>query len=113
MQFGLLNRRELVALLSAALFLRVAGAQPPPMPIVGYMPAGSLRALRQQIAGFVEGQNVAVEYRSAEGQLDRFPALAADLVRRQVAVLVTTSLDGARAAKQATSTIPIVFSVGG
>jgi ABC-type uncharacterized transport system substrate-binding protein len=122
MQFGLLNRRELIALLSAALFPRVARAQPPAMPIVGYMPAGSLRALRQQIvafheglkeSGLVEGQNVAVEYRSAEGQLDRFPALAADLVRRQVAVLVTTSLDGARAAKQATSTIPIVFSVGG
>jgi len=123
MQFGLRNRREFVALLSAAAsFAPAVQAQQPAMPVVGYMPAGSLRALRQQVAsfheglresGFVEGQNVAIEYRSAEGHLDRFPALAADLVRRQVAVLVATSVQGALAAKQATSSIPIVFSVGG
>jgi putative ABC transport system substrate-binding protein len=122
MQCRFLNRRDAVVFLGAALFPRLAQAQQPGMPIVGYMPSGSLRALRQQVAafheglkeaGFVEGQNVAVDYRSAEGQLDRFPALASDLVRRQVAVLVTTSVQGALAAKQATSTIPIVFSVGG
>ena len=62
-------------------------------------------------SGFVEGQNAAVEYRSAEGQFDRFPALASELLRRNVAVLVVTS-SGARAVKQATSTLPIVFSVG-
>jgi hypothetical protein len=63
-------------------------------------------------SGFVEGQNAAVECRSAEGQFDRFPALASELLRRNVAVLVVTSSAGARAAKQATSTLPIVFSVG-
>jgi ABC-type uncharacterized transport system substrate-binding protein len=117
-----LNRRELAALLGAALLPPAAQAQPAAMPILGYMPAGSLRALRQQVAsfheglketGFIEGQNIAVEYRSAEGQLDRFPALASDLVRRHVAVIVATSVQGVLAAKEATSTIPIVFSVGG
>jgi putative ABC transport system substrate-binding protein len=63
-------------------------------------------------AGYVDGQSVALEFRFAEGQLDRFPAFAAELVRRPVAVLIATSPAGALAAKQATTTIPIVFSVG-
>ena len=82
---------------------------------------GSAGPLRQHVAafreglkeaGYVEGQNVTVEYGFAEGQLDRFPALVSDLVRRQASVLAVTSIAGARAAKQATTTIPVVFSVG-
>jgi putative ABC transport system substrate-binding protein len=91
------------------------------MPVVGFLGAGARGPLREQIAAFqeglkessyVEGQNVAVEYRFAEGQFDRFPALAAELVRRQVAVLFVASNAGALAAKQATRTIPIVFTAG-
>jgi len=99
----------------------VARAQQPAMPVIGFMVASSLGSLRQQVTAFreglkesayVEGQNVAIEYRYAEGQPDRFPALAADLVRRQVAVFAVGGAGGARVAKQATTTIPIVFSVG-
>ena len=64
-------------------------------------------------AGFVEGQNVAVEYRWAENQLDRLPALAADLVRRRVAVIVASGNSAAAAAKTATTAVPIVFSIAG
>src|SRR5262245_59719580 len=91
------------------------------MPVIGFLGAGVRGPLRQQIfafqeglkeSGYVEGQNVAVDYRFAEGQFDRFPALASDLVRRQVAVLFVATNGGALAAKQATRTIPIVFTVG-
>ncbi|MGZ6557904.1 MAG: hypothetical protein ACXVEY_13810, partial [Actinomycetota bacterium] len=78
-----------------------------------FTPVGvHLENLGLKESGFAEGQNAAVEYRSTEGQFDRFPALASELLRRNVAVLVVTSSAGARAAKQATSTLPIVFSVG-
>jgi putative tryptophan/tyrosine transport system substrate-binding protein len=91
------------------------------MPVIGFM-TPDVGAHSQQIAaflaglkeaGYIEGQNVAVDFRSAEGQFDRFPALAADLVGHQVAVLVAVSTDAALAAKRATATTPIVFGMGG
>jgi putative ABC transport system substrate-binding protein len=117
-----MRRREFVALLGGAAAWPIAArGQQPAMPVIGFMVASSLGSLRQQVTAFseglkelayVEGQNVAIEYRYAEGQPDRFPALAADLVRRQVAVFAVGGAGGARVAKQATTTIPIVFSVG-
>jgi putative ABC transport system substrate-binding protein len=91
------------------------------MPVTGFLNAASPGPLRQQVAafheglkesGYVEGQNVAVEYRWAEGQYDRLPALAADLVRRQVSVIVSGGGPVVLAAKAATTTIPIVFTAG-
>jgi putative ABC transport system substrate-binding protein len=117
------KRREFLTLLggAAVAWPVVARAQQVAMPVVGFMSSGSPGPLRRQIAaihegfkeaGYVDGQNVSLEFRFAEGQLNRFPALAAELVRRQVAVLMATSPAGALAAKQATSTIPIIFFIG-
>jgi putative ABC transport system substrate-binding protein len=117
-----MRRREFITLLGGvATWPLTVRAQQPAMPVVGFMMAGSRAALRDEIAafeaglkemGFVEGQNLALEYRFAEWQFDRFPALASDLIHRQVSVIVASSPQGALAAKRATTTIPIVFSIG-
>ena len=109
-------RRAFIMLIggAAAGWPLAARAQQAAMSVVGFLGAGARGPLHEQIAafqeglkesGYVVGQNVAVEYGFAEGQFDRFPALASDLVRRQVAVLFVASNAGALAAKQATSRV--------
>jgi putative ABC transport system substrate-binding protein len=118
-----MRRREFIAALgSAAAWPVVAWGQQAAMPVIGYLSAQSadndykdhiipfIRGLKE--AGYVEGQNVAVVYRYAENQFDRLPALAADLVLRRVAVIVTPGAAEALALKAATTTIPIAFSTG-
>jgi putative ABC transport system substrate-binding protein len=114
-----MNRRELLVLAGSTTALaRAALAQQTPMPVIGFFSSTSPEAYASRLAafrqglndvGYVEGRDVTIEYRWAEGRYDRLPALAAELVGRKVDVIVATASPAALAAKSATPTIPIVF----
>src|SRR5262245_54162079 len=123
MHFHRWKRREVITLLggAAAAWPLTARAQESAIPVIGFIrnttrddSADLLKAMHEGLrqTGYVEGRNVAVEYRFADNQLDRLPMMAADLVRRQVAVIVAGGDASSFAAKAATTTIPVIFSTG-
>ena len=119
-----MRRRDFITAIagSAAVWPLAAGAQQPTLPLIGFLQSASAGATAHMLAafhsglreaGYIEGQNVAIVYRFADGQYDRLPKVAAELVRSQVAVLASTGGDSSvLAAKAATATIPIVFIIG-
>ncbi|MGA7232848.1 MAG: ABC transporter substrate-binding protein, partial [Xanthobacteraceae bacterium] len=118
-----MHRRKFISLsVGAAVGWPLAArAQQPAMPVIGYLSNGTLESMRDYVAafhrsladgGFAEGRNVGIEYRWSEDHNDRLPALAEDLVGRQVTVIVASGTPASQAAKAATQTIPIVFDIG-
>src|SRR5262249_17451663 len=117
------RRREFIALISSTIaWPFIARAQKPMTPVIGFINAASAQNYTRQLAafhkglaetGYVNGQNVLIEYRWADDRNERLPGMAADLVRREVAVIAATSTPASIAAKAATTSIPIVFETGG
>src|SRR3954449_8714843 len=119
-----MRRRDFITLVGgAAAWPLAAHAQQPAVPVIGFLQGGSTEANPQMLGafrkglsemGYVEGHNLAIEYRYAQNRLERLPELAADLVRHRVAVIATPGSDAVTfAAKDATTIIPIVFEIGG